>query len=387
MLSVTVYLFYAFLVLAIARISCQLFLSFAYNLKRRSDGLKVFPRISVVVPAYNEAKTIRSCLQSLMGLSYPDFEVVMVDDGSTDQTFEEASRCVGVKIIRQANMGKPSALNRGIRESTGEIVVTVDADTTLDRDALFKVAQHFAADERVGAVAGDVKVKRESTLINAMQSAEYATGINLTRKGQSVLGCVMIVPGPIAALRREAVEKVGFFSDDTFAEDFDITVKILKAGYRVEYEESSLAYTDAPKSIEDLVKQRRRWYRGMIQVLDKHRDMYLNTKYGVAGVFGVPNLWFDVFSPFLNVGFLLVTLLMWLLLGSFSSSITGVAVYLLVTLAVGAVGLSLEPKPEKRNYLVLPLLLFYNMFLDGIRVMSLAEEIVSIIMEWEKPKR
>ena len=122
-------------------------------------------------------------------------------------------------------------------------------------------------------------------------------------------------------------------------------------------------------------------------MLDKHRDMYLNYKYGLAGTFGIPNLWFDVLSPFLNIGFLLATLFMWLLTGGFSSSLAGLAIYLLVALAIGVAGLSLEPKPEKRNYLVLPLLLFYNMFLDGIRVMSLAEEMVNIIMEWEKPKR
>jgi cellulose synthase/poly-beta-1,6-N-acetylglucosamine synthase-like glycosyltransferase len=197
----------------------------------------------------------------------------------------------------------------------------------------------------------------------------------------------MIVPGPIAALKREAVEKVGYFSDDTFAEDFDITVKILKAGYRVEYEEKSLAYTDAPKNTEDLIKQRRRWHRGMIQVLDKHKGMYLNRKYGISGLFGIPNLWLDAFSPFLNIGFLLFTAVMWALTGEFSSSIYGVAIFLFVGLAMGVIGLSLEPKPEKRNYLVLPLLLFFNVFLDGIRIMSTVEDVINIVMEWEKPKR
>lgn len=386
-MSAIFYFFYAFLIIAIIRIFSQLVLSFAYNLDRKNKEHASFPRISIIVPAYNEEKTIRSCLQSLLNMNYPDYEVIMVDDGSTDRTFEEATRCKMVKIIRQSNQGKPSALNNGIHESTGEIVVTVDADTTIDKDALRNVARRFATDKSLGAVAGNVKVNPEPTIMNALQSAEYATGINLIRKGQSVLGCVMIVPGPIAALKKEAVEKAGYFSDDTFAEDFDMTVKILKAGYRVEYEESSLAYTDAPKNIEDLIKQRRRWYRGMIQVLDKHRNMYLNYKYGLAGTFGIPNLWFDVLSPFLNIGFLLATLLMWLLIGAFYSSLTGLAIYLLVALAIGVAGLSLEPKPEKRNYLVLPLLLFYNMFLDGIRVMSLAEEMVSIIMEWEKPRR
>jgi poly-beta-1,6 N-acetyl-D-glucosamine synthase len=386
-MSVILYLFYALLIIVTLRVLSQLCLSVAYNFKRKNRELTSFPRISLIVPAYNEAITIRSCVESLQALNYPNYEVVVVDDGSTDNTLEEVSHNKGIKIIHQENQGKPRALNNGIKASTSEIIVTVDADTTLDKNALGKIAERFASDDRLGAVAGNVKVNPERKIMNAVQSAEYATGINLIRKGQSVLGCVMIVPGPIAALKREAVERVGYFSDDTFAEDFDITVKILKAGYRVEYEEKSLAYTDAPKNTEDLIKQRRRWHRGMIQVLDKHKDMYLNRKYGLSGVFGVPNLWLDAFSPFLNIGFLLFTAVMWALTGDFSSSIYGVAIFLFMGLAMGVIGLSLEPKPEKRNYLVLPLLLFFNVFLDGIRIMSTVEDVINIVMEWEKPKR
>jgi poly-beta-1,6 N-acetyl-D-glucosamine synthase len=386
-MSAVLYLFYALLIILTLRVLSQLGLSVTYNFKRKNRELKTFPRISLIVPAYNEGKTIRNCVESLQALNYPNYEVVVVDDGSTDSTFVEISHCTGIKIIRQENQGKPKALNNGIQASTGEIVVTVDADTTLDRDALGKIAERFVSDERIGAVAGNVKVNPERKIMNAVQSAEYATGINLIRRGQSVLGCVMIVPGPIAALKREAVEKVGYFSDDTFAEDFDITVKILKAGYRVEYEEKSLAYTDAPKNTEDLIKQRRRWHRGMIQVLDKHKDMYMNRRYGISGVFGIPNLWLDAFSPFLNIGFLLFTAVMWALTTEFFSSVYGIAIFLFVGLAMGVIGLSLEPKPEKRNYLVLPLLLFYNVFLDGIRIMSTVEDVINIVMEWEKPKR
>lgn len=278
-------------------------------------------------------------------------------------------------------------MNNGISHSSGEIILTVDADTELEKFALRPIANRFSTNSKLGAVAGNVKVKREPTIINTIQSAEYATGINLVRKGQSVLGTVMVVPGPVAALKKEVIEKIGFFSDDTFAEDFDITVKILKAGYEIEYEEDSLAYTDTPKNTEDLIKQRRRWYRGMLQVLDKHKNMYFNRKYGIVGLFGIPNLWFDTIAPFLNIGFLLVTLLTWMITGEFSVSLFGIIVYLSISLALGIIGLSLEPKPEKRNYLALPLLLFYNMFLDGIRVMSLTEETINILMDWEKPKR
>lgn len=386
-MSVILYLFYAVLIVSTSRILIRLFLSLAYNLTRNKEETKTFPRISVIVPAFNEEKTIKNCIKSLQRLDYPNFEIIVVDDGSNDNTFEVASQCKRTKVLQQKNQGKPNALNNGILHSSGEIILTVDADTELEKSALRPIANRFAINGKLGAVAGNVKVKREPTVLNTIQSAEYATGINLVRKGQSVLGTVMVVPGPVAALKKEAIEKIGFFSDDTFAEDFDITVKILKAGYEIEYEEKSLAYTDAPKNTEDLIKQRRRWYRGMLQVLDKHRNMYFNLKYGVAGLFGIPNLWFDSIAPFLNIGFLFVTLLTWMISGEFSVSLFGVMVYLFVSLILGIIGLSLEPKPEKRNYLALPLLLFYNMFLDGIRIMSLTEETVSILMDWEKPKR
>jgi len=385
-MSAILYLFYAVLIIATLKLLAQLCLSLIYNWTRRSRELRVFPKISIVVPAYNEAKTIASCIKSLQNLDYPNYEIVVVDDGSTDKTFEEASN-FGVKVIRQENQGKPNALNKGISVSDGEIILTVDADTKLDKQALRNLVGRFAANGRLGAVAGNVRVNPEPKILNVVQSAEYATGINLVRKAQSVLGCVMVVPGPVAALKKEAVEQAGFFSDDTFAEDFDITVKILRRGYKIEYEDGSIAYTDAPKNMEDLMKQRRRWYRGMIQVLDKHRDMYMRTKYGLAGIFGIPNLWLDVISPFLNMALLLVTLLTWILASESYSSLIGIILYLIVDLTIGIVALSLEPKPEKRDYLAVPLLLFYNVFLDGIRIMSLTEEMVNIIMEWEKPKR
>jgi cellulose synthase/poly-beta-1,6-N-acetylglucosamine synthase-like glycosyltransferase len=162
---------------------------------------------------------------------------------------------------------------------------------------------------------------------------------------------------------------------------------ILKAGYRVEYAEDSIAYTDAPKNVEDMIRQRRRWYRGMVQVLDKHKDMYLNPKFGVAGLLGVPSLWLETVSPFFNVGLLLIVLLTWFL----SSQIYLTLIALLVTvgffLVVNLVILRLEPHQERRNYFIVPLLLFYNTFLDGIRIMSLTEEVVNNMTEWEKPKR
>ncbi len=388
-MSAILYLFIAVLIVENVKLFAQLGLSISYNLKRTKKTVTTSPFMSIIVPAYNEEKTIVNCIQSLQSLDYANYETIIVDDGSTDKTYQQAiqSKTEKTKIIHQENKGKANALNAGIQQSRGDIVLTVDADTILEKQALRKIAYRFATNDAIGAVAGNVKVKPEPKLINNLQSAEYTTGINLVRKSQSILGCVMIVPGPVAALKRDAIEKAGYFSDETFAEDFDITLNILKSGSRIEYEEESLAFTDAPKNVEDIVKQRRRWYRGMIQVLDKHRNMYLNPKFGAAGLLGIPNLWLEAISPFINLSILLLILLTWALTSEIYTALSGLILTLAIFTVINVVILSLEPKREKRNYLILPLLLFYNTFLDGIRIMSLTEEMVNTMMEWEKPKR
>lgn len=388
-MSLLLYFFYGILSITLFRLFTQLVLSALYNVKGKAARNDVYPKISLVVPAYNEEKTIRSCIKSLISLNYPDYEVIVVDDGSTDRTLEEARKFEGsnVKVIRQANQGKANALNNGILLSHGEIVVTVDADTRLHPESLTKIAWRFAGNSHLGAVAGNVKVASNGELLNVLQAAEYTTGINLIRKAQSMLGCVMVVPGPIAALRKKILEEVGFLSDDTFAEDFDITMKVLKAGYRVEYEDEAIAYTDAPQSVEDLMKQRRRWYRGMMQVLEKHRDMYFNRKYGVSGMLGVPNMWFETVSPILNLFFILTFVLTILLTGESFTSLIGLTSYLGFSIFVEIFAIGLDPTPKLRELAVTPLLIFFNVFLDGVRVMSFTEEVAGIMMRWEKPKR
>ena len=387
-MSAILYFFYSILIITSFRLGTWIILALAYNLKGNAKQIDSFPLISLIVPAFNEEITIKKSIQSLIELDYPNYEIIIVDDGSNDKTLELAKKfeTSKVKVFHQQNKGKANALNNGIRKSKGEILVTVDADTTLKKDSLRKIATRFAKNSNIGAVAGNVKVIPKNSLLNIIQGTEYTIGINLVRKAQSMLGCVMIVPGPIAALKREAIEKAGFFSDDTFAEDFDITMKILKHGYKVEYEDEAISYTDAPKNIEDFMKQRRRWYRGLLQVLDKHRNLYFNIKHGFFGTFGVPNLWFDAISPILNVS-LILSALITALFGSTSISIIGLAVVFLVQLIIGIFAVGLDPQPKLRDFLAIPLQLFYNVFLDGIKLMSFTEETINVFMKWEKPER
>jgi poly-beta-1,6 N-acetyl-D-glucosamine synthase len=388
-LSLGLYLFFAILVITVFRLGTWILLALFYNIRGSIKSREIFPSISLIVPAFNEEITIKKTIQSLIELDYPNYEVLIIDDGSTDKTLEIAKRFASseVKVIHQKNQGKANALNNGIKNSNGEIIVTVDADTLLKKDSLRKISDRFINNNKLGAVAGNVKVIPENSLLNGIQGTEYTVGINLVRKAQSMLGCVMIVPGPIAALKRGAIEKAGFFSDDTFAEDFDITMKILEQGYKVEYEDQSVSYTDAPKNLEDFMKQRRRWYRGMVQVLDKHRNLYLSKKHGLFGMVGVPNLWFDVISPIFNTVLILLALINGLIVGEPTLSILGLTIFFGVQFGIGIFAISLDPEPKVRDFLGIPLLLFYNVFLDGVRLMSLTEETLNVFMKWEKPKR
>jgi len=395
------FLFYGSMFILILRLVVFCSLSFMYTLLKIKDDIiffiykilkkeeETFIPFSIIVPAYNEEVTISSCIESMLNLDYPSYEVIVVDDGSKDKTFNEASKFLtnGVQVIRQENTGKPGAINTGIKKASGDIIITVDADSKLHPSALKWISRRFSKNQRLGAVAGNVKIDRSRSVLKILQSLEYTTSINLGRKSQSLFHCVMIVPGAIAALKTEALHKAGYFSSDTFAEDFDITMRILQAGYHVEYESRAVAFTQAPESIEDLMKQRRRWNRGITQVLAKYQCMYMNPKYGLAGLVGVPYMWFEQGSCILNF-FLLSMLITSAFINLQITSLTiGILIYWGLTILVSIFAELMDPMPSIREIIISPLYLPYNIFLDVISMMAFIEEILNITMKWEKPKR
>ena len=395
--------FYGSLFILIFRLVSFCFLSFIYTSLKKKDDLifyiyrllkkkekhDPYLKFSIIIPAYNEEVTISSCIKSMLCLNYPYFEIIVIDDGSSDNTFNEASKFTDqrLKVIKQKNTGKPGAINTGIKSSSGDIIITVDADSKLDADSLKWISVRFSKNPHLGAVAGNVKIDRPSGLLKILQSLEYTTAINLGRKSQSLFHCVMIVPGAIAALKTNVLHEVGGFPPDTFAEDFDITMKILEAGYHVEYESRALAFTQAPESIEDLIKQRRRWYRGMTQVLAKYQQMYLNPKYGIAGIFGVPYMWFELGSSLFNMVLLFTLLTATVYNPEMNLMTSGVLVYWALTTIVSIYGMLLDPRPGIKEIILSPFFMFYNAFLDGISIMAFIEETLNIAMRWEKPKR
>jgi cellulose synthase/poly-beta-1,6-N-acetylglucosamine synthase-like glycosyltransferase/peptidoglycan/xylan/chitin deacetylase (PgdA/CDA1 family) len=275
--------------LTIGRTVLLLLLASRHARQRRkktwSWGPPVIEPVSVIVPAFNEKEGIEAAVRSLAGGDYPSIEVVVVDDGSTDGTaaLVEALALPNVRVVRVPNGGKSNALNTGVALARSDLIVTVDGDTIFEKDAIRMLVQPFA-DPRVGAVAGNVKVGNRQKMVAAWQHIEYVIGFNLDRRLYEVLGCMPTVPGAIGGFRREALAQVGGISDETLAEDTDVTMAMCRAGWKVVYEERAKAWTEAPATLEQLYKQRYRWSYGTMQAMWKHRQALFDR--GPSGRFG-----------------------------------------------------------------------------------------------------
>jgi cellulose synthase/poly-beta-1,6-N-acetylglucosamine synthase-like glycosyltransferase len=263
-----------------------------YKLKTNQPKPPInWPLVSILVPAYQEATTIGSALCALVDLDYPNYEIIVVDDGSSDDTFEQASSFVGsydrcsVKLLRKPNGGKWSALNLAFEHAAADLVLCIDADSRISRDALKRLIMRMDRPEVVG-VSGQITVRNRRRMITRLQAYEYIVANGGLRTAQSLFGMVLVVPGPIGLYRRKALQDVfekdirianrppsgagkvpGPFSHETFAEDFQLSLTILALGGRIVYEPSAVSYTKSPDLTHTLLSQRYRWYRGTLQVL------------------------------------------------------------------------------------------------------------------------
>jgi poly-beta-1,6 N-acetyl-D-glucosamine synthase len=261
-------------------------------------------KVSIIVPGYNEELTAPKTVENLLRIDYPDFEIVFVDDGSKDNTYKNIEAQYGnhprVKVFTKPNGGKASALNYGIGFASGEILVCIDADTVLIPDAVSLMVTYFS-DPSVAAVAGNVKVGNRNNLLTRWQSIEYITSQNFDRRAFDSLNAIMVVPGAIGAFRRNAVQKVGMFTTDTLAEDCDLTLRLLRSGYKIRSCNDALAFTEVPETLNMLVKQRFRWTFGIMQAFWKHHDMIFVRKTPNLGWVVLPNmLIFQLILPVLS---------------------------------------------------------------------------------------
>ena len=271
------------------------------------------PPVSVLIPAYNEEEVIVQTVKSALESDYPHFEVIVINDGSVDATGdlldENFASEPRVRIIHQPNKGKPAALDRALSEANSAIVVTIDADTSIEPHAISKLVRDFY-DSRVGAVAGNVKVGNRTRWLTRWQALEYITSQNLEKRAFDLLNCIPVVPGAVGAWRVEAIRAAGGFTAETVAEDTDLTIAIRRAGWRITYDEEAIGYTQAPETADALIKQRFRWTFGTLQSVWKHRDTIGRLKYGTLGLVALPNIFvfqllLPLFSPLIDLLFLM----------------------------------------------------------------------------------
>ena len=280
------------------------------------------PSVTVLIPAHNEESVIVQTVQSVLLSDLRAIRVVVVDDGSTDRTLELLRVNFGqndcVQIIHQSNRGKAAALNNALTHAQTEIVVTIDADTEIEPDAIRKLLRHFS-DPKVGAVAGNVKVGNRSRWLTRWQALEYITSQNMEKRAFDLLNCITVVPGALGAWRTQAIEAGGGITADTVAEDADLTIAIRRLGWRVTYDEEALAWTEAPETPGQLIRQRFRWTFGTLQSFWKHSDTLFRPKYGTLGCVALPNIFIfqivlPLVSPILDLLFL-GSLVLWGLAG------------------------------------------------------------------------
>jgi len=345
--------------------------------------------VSILVPAYNEAVGIEPALRSLAASDYPVFEILVIDDGSTDGTGDivEALALPRVRLMRQANGGKAAALKTGARAASYDVLVMLDGDTVFEPETIRRLVQPLR-DPRVGAVSGNVKVGNRKGLLGRWQHLEYVAGFNLDRRLLDLLQCITTVPGAVGAFRREAVEAAGGMSTDTLAEDTDVTMGILRAGYTVVHEERARAWTEAPSSLTDLWRQRYRWAYGTLQVVWKHRRALLGRGADRRlGFVALPALLLlQVLLPLL-APIIDVFALHALFTGSAGKVIGTWVAYTVLQLALAAYALRLD-KESLRPLWSLPLQQFvYRQLIYLVVIQAVVSALSGVHLPWHKLER
>jgi cellulose synthase/poly-beta-1,6-N-acetylglucosamine synthase-like glycosyltransferase/peptidoglycan/xylan/chitin deacetylase (PgdA/CDA1 family) len=268
--------------------------------------------VAVIIPAYNEEKVIARTIASVLNSTYKNVRAIVVDDGSKDRTaeiarkqFAEEIRAGRLLVLSKPNGGKAQAANFGLQHVSEEVFVAIDADTIIHSEAVAYLVLHFQ-DPKVAAVAGNAKVGNRVNMWTRWQALEYITSQNFERRALNTVNAVSVVPGAIGAWRTAAVREVGLYPIDTVAEDADLTMSLLQAGYKVHYEDRALAYTEAPLNAGGLMRQRFRWSFGILQAVWKHRSAFLRRR--ALGWIALPNIvifqiLLPLVSPFIDVMF------------------------------------------------------------------------------------
>ncbi len=360
------------------------------NGSRKNLG-KYKPLVSIIIPCYNEESTLANCVKSLLKQTYKFYEIVIVDDGSNDQTRAVAESLVikypdRVRYHFKENGGKASALNYGLYRAHGEIIVVIDADSIFLKDTLRQLVISFNNPE-VAAVGGNVKVANRGRFLNKHQAMEYIMGLNLHRRTFAHLNCMQVISGAIGAFRKEVLQEVGGYSSQTIVEDMDITIAIAKAGYKIIYNAKAIAYTEVPEKINDLLVQRYRWTYGGFQVLKKYKDLLFNPEYKELGLIGIPYFlifpWVDVIISLL----FFIALFRVFMAGSFISLIIFYFCMSLIQVYLTLVSLIMDKEDKKLIFMAGIDSLWYNHLISFVTLSAGINFIRGAQVSWNKMVR
>ncbi|MCF8060289.1 MAG: glycosyltransferase [Bacteriovoracaceae bacterium] len=375
-----------YLIFIFGRTLFLLSLSFIENMfNRKLKPVETFPLVTIIIPCHNEEVGIQKAIESIKKINYPNVEILVVDDGSSDKTFEIVRKLeskYSVRLIHQENAGKSQALNNGVYQALGDYFVCMDADSNLSENLLTDSIPYFEKDPNLAAVAGAVEVGNDNSIITKFQKLEYIVGLNFYKMAQSCLNLVTIVPGPIGVFSKKAVISIGGYHSDTFAEDCDLSMRLLMAGYNIKYNSKIKAKTEAPESFSSLITQRYRWSRGMTQAIFKSLRE-LSRHFSVRRFAIVFYMFLEtILIPLINFSFVIITLQFALiysiaeLLGPFFIGLTILDMTLILY--------SIVAERELGALLILGVFnrLTYGLSLEVIRFFSILDEIFGLPMKW-----
>jgi cellulose synthase/poly-beta-1,6-N-acetylglucosamine synthase-like glycosyltransferase len=350
--------------------------------------------VSVIVPAYNEAVVLRACVESILGTDSSLLEIIIVDDGSTDDTARVMAELVEahekVRALSQPNAGKGAALNRGIAHASGDVLVFVDADGVFSPMTIPWLLTGLR-DPGVGAVCGDDRPVNTDRVQTRLLSVISHVGTGIARRALSVLHCLPIVSGNIGAFRADLVRRVGGFRTDTVGEDLELTWRIYGAGYRVAFEPRAIVLAESPSTLRSLWRQRLRWSRGLLQTVRRHWNMVGNPNYGVFGFFLALNAVTMILVPLLQmVALVFLGVLLPLHLVTVADDVIQFAAWLglIVTFALVLLGIVLNAAwRDFRNLWTLPLVPLYSVFMGLAMTVAIVLELRGAPANWNKLQR
>ena len=384
------------------------------RIEERSERVRISttPPVSVVIAAYNEGKVIEKTLRSVLATSYTGpIEVIIVDDGSKDNTAEEVERFAGkdprVRLIQQPNRGKAVALRNGVGHAANEMLVFLDADTIFEPQTIGELIAPFS-NPLIGAVSGNARVgnrfqrpKYPATLKEAWQvvrltlrsfiarcqALEYICGFNLDRRAYTEWNCITVIPGAVSAFRKSAIEAAGGFTHDTLAEDTDLTLTMHRLQYRMEFAPNAIAWTEAPETVWTLAKQRFRWAFGTMQCLWKHRDLLFSPRAGALGFFSMPSVWF------FQIGLVAIAPLVdFILIWSIFAGQAGMIwyyflIFLLLEIFLSAIACLMEGEPIRQVWISIPMRFVYRPMLAWVIWRSIFRALKGALVGWGKLER